>query len=336
VKDAKGSTQGYQKELANIQRSLNLRVDTGRDLTAQITDLGQAMRKIQKENESLANQIRSLRTNLEAQQAANARLVGDNEELKAGNRKLQITISALTSKEDSLGKKYMDMRNAKEKLDDFAQSIGALRTRIVSESAEGGIYRGKANIYVKSVLLGSFDWSIPENLNREETGSGEASFSAESIDYVRVNPEERHILRSFGDRYKIRVDIASDTDSMTITPDKNEQVHEIGERDRSSWRWSIRNSGMQDARLVLTARIINKDSNEISLLQQEHAVTSSNMVRQFRGYLKPVPLIAGILLGFILFGIVGIFRRPKNPADHSKNPPSGSSDPPSYMEKKQL
>jgi predicted nuclease with TOPRIM domain len=331
VRDARGRAQGYQKELASIQRSLNIRVDSGRDLTAQITDLGQVLKKLQKENESLANQISSVRTNLDAQQAANARLVGENEEFKASNRSLQNTLNTVTSSKDSLGRQYLNLKTAKEKLDDFAQSVNALRTRVVEESTADGTYRGKANIYVKNVLFGYLDWNIPAYLNRDETKSAEANVSVESIDYMRATPEERHILRSLGERFKIRIDLNSGAESTAVTPDQNKPIRELGERDHSSWKWSINNRGTKDSRLILTARLINKDSNEISIFQQERLVAASNMVRQVRSYLQPIPLIVGIIIGFVLLGIVGIFRRPKALADHRKD-----SKPSSYVDKKQL
>ncbi|MBP1625097.1 MAG: major antigen-like [Acidobacteria bacterium] len=327
VQDARGSAQGYQRELASIQRSLNLRVDSTRDLGMQITELGQAMRKLQKDNESFVNQINSLRTNLDAQQSANARLVSDNEELKAGNRKLQNTISELTSKEDSLAKRYLDLRTQKDKLDDFARTINALRTEVVGESTQGGVHHGKTNVYLKNVLLGSLDWSMPAYLDHNESREGEAIFSTESIDYVRVSPDERHVLKTLGDKYRIRVDLASASGSISITSREKEAVREIGEREHASWRWTIQNSGTKDARLLLSARLINKDSNEILLLQQDRPVTSSNMVRQIRGYLQPIPLAAGIVIGFLLFGIVGVFRRPKNRVGRAQHPPAIVSEP---------
>ncbi len=331
VRDAKGNAQGYQKELATIQRSLNMRVDSSRDLTAQITDLGQVLNKLQKENASLANQINSLRTNLEAQQAANARLVSENEEVKASNRNLQGTLATLTSSKDSLGRQYLALKSAKEKLDDLSLAVNSVRTRIVEESTEGGIHRGKANIYVKNVLFGSLDWSIPAYLGRDETKSAEADVSIESIDYMRATPEERHILRSLGDRFKIRLDLNSVSDSMVVTPDQSKPIHELGERDRSSWKWAINNNGTKDARFILAVHLINRDSSEISIFQQDQSVAASNMVRQVRSYLQPVPLVAGIIIGFVAFGIVGIFRRPKSKID-----PRGDSTPSGYVGKKRL
>jgi predicted nuclease with TOPRIM domain len=331
VRDAKGTAQGYQKELANIQRSFNLRVDAGRDLTVQIADLGQLLKKLQKDNESLLNQVGSLRSNLDAQQAANARLVGDNEELKATNRSQQSTLATLTSSKDSLGRQYLDLKNEKEKLDDFAQAALSLRTRIVEESTEGGMHYGKAEVFVKDLRVGFLDWSIPSHLSRGETKDSEAVFSTASIDYVRATPDERHIVKTFGERLKVRIDLVTASDSLTIASGANKPMQETGEREHSKWQWRISNSGARDSRLVLSARLINKNSREIPLLQQERLVTASNVVRQVRGYLQPIPMAAGAVIGFVLFGIVGIFRRPGKPADSQKNS-AGSV----YAGKKQL
>jgi predicted nuclease with TOPRIM domain len=332
LRDAKGSTQGYQKELASIQRSLNLKVDSGRDLGMQIADLGQALRKLQKDNENQTNQAASLRTNLESQQAANARLLGENDELKTSNSQMKSTIATLTSKEDSLARQYLNLKNAKEKLDDLVQAVHTLRTRIAEEKTEGGFHSGKANLYLKNVLVGSLTWNIPAYLNHGGSQKGEVAFTAESIDYVRLTPEERHLLRTLGERLKIRMDLASDSGTMEVIPEKGTRFHELKERDSSTWRWTINNHGAEDVRLILSALLINRNSDEISLFQKENAIISSNAIRQVRGYLQPIPLVVGIILGFLLFGIVGIFRRSKHKDMHPKNPAS----PPPYVTEKKL
>jgi predicted nuclease with TOPRIM domain len=336
LQDVRGNAQGYQRELANIQRSLNLKVDSNRDLSLQISDLGQAMLKMRRDNEIQKQQIGSLQTNLDAQQAANARLVGDNEELKASNQKMRSTIEALTSKGDSLARRYLNLKNEKEKLDDFSQSVESLHTRISEEKTEDGIYYGKANLYLKNVLLGSLDWSIPTYLNHGQSKNAEAGFSAESIDFVRMTPEERRLLRSLGERLRIRMNLASGSAAMNVIPGKDKPLHEIGEREHSTWQWGVRNQGTQDSRLLLTAHLINANSNEIPLLQQEHPILASNAVRQVRSYLQPIPLAAGIVIGFLLFGIVGIFRRPKSPNAPLLKSSPGPSEPSSYAGQKKL
>lgn len=328
LRDAKG----YQRELANLQRSLNLKVDAGRDLSAQIADLGQAMRKLQKENDTLGNQIHALRANLDSQQAANARLLGNNEELKASNAKLQATIHTLTSKGDSLGKQYVDLKRDKEKLEEFANSIAALRTRIEEDKTEGAMHTGKAGVYLKNVRLGSLAWSIPQNLSHNESKNGEVVFSAESIDALRMSPEERRLRGLLGEKLRMRVDLASEANTLEVTPEAEKKYAEIGERDHFSWRWSITNRGAQDARLSMTVRLRNKNAGEIPVFQQEKLVASSNAVRQIRGYLHPIPLAVGILLGFLLFGIVGIFRRPRKSEAHAHGP----AEPPAPVIHKKL
>jgi predicted nuclease with TOPRIM domain len=337
LRDVKGNEQGYQKELANIQRSLNLKVDTARDLTAQIAELGQAMRQLQKENGNFANQINSLRASVDSQRAANASLLKDNDELKAGNQKMQSTINTLTSKEDSLARRYINLSNEKEKLEDFYRAVAAIRTRIEEEKTEGGFRYGKANIYLKSVQLGSLTWSIPMYLSHAESEKGEVTFSAESIDYVRISQEERNLLLTLGGKLKVRAELVSSSKTMTATPESDKSSREIGERDHSTWRWTLKSQGSRDASLLITVRLINKNSSEIPVFQQENALAASNAVRQIRGYLQPVPLAIGIVLGFLLFGIVGIFRRSKSKDALSKKSSSSTPPvPPSFPGKKQL
>ena len=323
LRDVKGRAQEYQRELAKIQSALNLETDAKRGLTSQIS--------------SLANQVSSLQANLKTQQEANARLEADNEELKATTRKLQRTVKSLTSDKGSLAKQYVDVKDEKEKLDELYKSMQALKTRIAEEKTEDGIYSGKANIYLKNVLLGSLNWSVPTQINHGQSKSAEAVFSAESIDYVRVTQEERQTLRSLGEKLKMRVDLVSESASMEVAPETEDQVRELGERDHATWLWQVSNQGAQDTRLLITARLINQNSKEIVLFQQEPAIISTNIVRKVRNYLQPIPLVAGILIGFLLFGIVGVFRRPKRHVTHQKRQGDMPSEPPTpYVGQKKL
>jgi len=313
LKDAKGSAQGYQKELANIQRSLNLKVDAGRELSAQIADLGQVIKKLQKENDALDQQITALRTSLEAQQAANARLAGTNEELKTENQKMKKTIETLASNKESLAGQYMTLKTEKEKLDDFSSAIRFLNMHVIDENREDGIQYGKGQVYLNKVSIGSLEWRIPTALKQGESKSVEVVFSAESIDYIKTTPEEKQILRSFGDVLRMRIQLIPSVESIQITSSPEKPVQAIAERDHSKWKWTISNQGTQDARVLLAVYLLNKHSSEIPISQQDFSLMNSNAVRQIRSYIQPIPMTAGILVGFLLFGIVSIFRRNKTP-----------------------
>ena len=333
LRSARGVSQNYLRELNNLQRSLRIRIDPNRDLASQIAELGQGMMKIQKENEDLQAENGSLRSNLQKARTDNTQLTGENEDLKTSIRQKDETIRALTSKEDSLARQYFLLRQQKDNLENIALSVASLNTRVTDETSEDGILSRTVNVYLGNVPLGSFEWRFPGHLNANQGGSGEAVFSRESIDYVKVTPAERRILQSLGERWKLRVNLVSRSESLQVQPDKADGLQEISERDSASWRWQLVNRGGEDSRFFLSAQLVNKNGDDLPLLQTEQLLESSNLVRQARGYLQTVPLVLGVVLGCLLMGIAGLFRRSRHP-HHEKggSPPQ----PPAYGGRKQL
>ena len=298
LQDAKKKAQKFEREIANIQSSLNVEADTNRDLS--------------KNNEELADRIRGLQEDLETQKSENERLSGEIEDSKTQIQKLNGTIRSLTSNKDSLGRQYVELKDEKESLDDFALTVDALQARIVEEKTAGGRYDGKAEIFLEDVRLGSLEWNIPSYLGHNKSGSGEATFSAESIDYVKVTPEIRRVLRTLGEnKLQVGINLAALTPTMKMSSEEGTETRELGERESVTWNWRIMNSGTQDVPFVLSAHLINNHSRKISMFQTELTIVTANPIQRIRSYIQPIPLGAGVVLGFLLFGIVGIFRRPK-------------------------
>lgn len=320
LRDTKATAQKFEREIATIQSSLNVQSDSNRDLT--------------KDNAKLADRIRALQDDLKEQQSANELLTKEIDDSKSENRKMQSTIRTLTSNKNSIGKQYVEMKSEKEKLDDFVMAIHAIQARIVEEKEEGGFYSGKADIYVGDVLLGSLAWNIPMYLNHGESGNGRATFAVESIDYVKVEPEERQILRTLGERLQIRLELDSLSPSMQVSAGEETALHELGERENFTWNWQLRNNGTQDAPFLLKAQVVNKNSQDISLFRKQYDIVASNPIRRMRSYLEPVPIAIGVVLGFLLFGIVGIFRRPKSRKPN--HPPNSGADSKPYISEKKL
>jgi len=322
LRDAERKVQNFEREIADITRSLNMEADSNRDLT--------------KNNAELADRIGALQKDLADQKAANMKLTDEIEDKNKETENLNSTIKTLTSNKNSLSSQYVILKDEKEKLDDFALTVDALGTRMVEEKIEDGHHKGQADIYLGDVLLGSVNWSIPSYLNHNASGSGEATFYAESIDYVQVKPEVRRLLRTLGEKLKIRLDLVALSPTMTTNTDNGTEPRELGERERSTWSWQIMNKGTQDVSFLLSANLVNSSSREISLFQKEHTVASSNPIRRIRSHLQPIPLVIGIILGFLLFGIVGIFRRPKKRKTPPKPAPPSPADPKHYVNEKKL
>jgi predicted nuclease with TOPRIM domain len=336
VKDLGDDLKNVRGQLANLQRSLNIRVDPNRDLALQIGDLAQAMKKSQKDGETLAEQNSTLRANLEKEQAANTRLSSEIDDVKTSNRQMRETIETLSSKEDSLARQYLKLKQAKENLENVNLSIGSLNTQTIDDRSQAGIRSRKANVYLRNILLGTLEWKLPEHLSPNATGDGEARFATESIDYVRVAPEERHILRSLGERFKIEMRLSSLASGMEVRPGAGEALQEVGERDQATWRWHIFNRGTEDTRVVLAVILRNGNGDEIPLAKEDHLVLSSSVVRQARNYLQPVPIGLGALLGILAMAIVGVFRRGRR-SEHARNAQISRTEPHSYIgQRKQL
>src|SRR5688572_29044585 len=336
LRNARGVAQGYQSQLANLQRSLNLKVDSNRDLASQIGDLGQAMRKLQKEQEGLESQNSSLKSNLDTEQALNRRLSGEVEDLKAAQLKMNETVQVLSSKEDSLARQYLALKRQRDKLEEVTSAVRSLEPRIVEEKSKGGVSQRATKIYLGDIHLGSVEWLLPERLSYDEQKTAEVRFLAQSIDYVRLSPPQRQLLQSLGQRMKLAITLDSQIDTITIKPHQPQAAQEVGERDQATWRWNIHNQGTQDGRLKLTVALVNRNADEIPILREEHAVVSSSMVRQVRSQLQPLPIAAGVLLGFLLFGIVGVFLRGRKPQTARKGSAVTPSEPPPYAGQKQL
>lgn len=324
LQDANKKIQRYERDISNIQNTLNQETGAKRDLT--------------RNNAELADRIRGLQEDLADQRASNERLSGEVEDRDQQIRKLNGTIRSLTSNKDSLGRQYVQLKDEKEKLDDFALAVDALQARIVEEKRNGGRYYGKADIFLKNVRLGSLEWSVPSYLSHNEAGSGEATFYADSIDYVKVTPEERQILRTLGDKLKIVMDLAALAPTMKTSSDSGgTEPREVAERENVTWNWQIFNSGTKDVPFLISAHLFNSHSRKISLFQKEYTVVTSNPVQRIRSYLQPIPLAAGVVLGFLLFGIVGIFRRPKVRKTRPPKPtPKGPGEPGAHVTEKKL
>jgi hypothetical protein len=154
---------------------------------------------------------------------------------------------------------------------------------------------------------------LPQRMSPNEERPAEAVFSTESIDYVRISPDERQLLRSLGEKLRVQAQLNSSSPTVSVRPEGEKTLQEVGERDRVSWRWKVSNQGTADAPLTLAVALVNKNSDPIPLLRREQLVSSASIVRQVRESLRPIPLAVGALIGFVLFGIAGVFRRFRDP-----------------------
>ena len=206
--------------------------------------------------------------------------------------------------------------------------------RIEEEKTEGGMHTGKANVYLKSVLLGSLSWSIPRASQSQRKQKRRGGI----LGGIDRRPAHEPRGKAFAAHTRRQAENAGGSGirastAVEVTPETDTRYREIGERDHFSWRWSITNRGSQDARLSITARLLNKNAGEIPVFQTGKCGVRlkcgpSDSKLSCSRYLWPQASFSG----FLLFGIVGIFRRPKKASAHR----TGPADPPAPVIQKKL
>jgi hypothetical protein len=331
LRSARGQTQGTQRELANIQRAMNIRLDPSRDIASQIAELGNALRRAQKENDTLASQNTTLKSSLDAATLKLEKLTNDLEDAKASGAQMRETIATLSSKEDSLARQYIQLKQVKENLDTLARSVEALDARVVDETSVDGVRAGKAQVYLRNTLLGTVEYRLPESISAGAEAPASATFTSESIDYVKLAPEERQLLRSLGDKLRVQLRLTSHLQTVEVRPDPDEPVHDIGERDRADWKWKVANRGTKDGWLRFELQFTNRNKETIAIFEADQHVAAASVVRQVRSYLQPVPLAAGAVFGMVLFAIGRLFVRPHGPRQRRTSPPPAASHGPKEL-----
>lgn len=319
--DEKKKTRNFEREMADIKRSLNMEADSNRGLT--------------KSNAELAGRIHALQSDLEESRNEQERLKSEIDDREKEIKKLNGTIQTLTSNKNSLGRQYVRLKEEKEGLDDFVLAVDSLHARIDEEKTDGGRYSLSAGIFLGDARLGELDWNLPAFLSLNETATGEAAFKSESIDTVKMTPEMRNLLRSFGEKLTVGPDLVPLSPAMKTSPGKEPEPQALGERESYTWKWQIKNEGTDDVSFMLSAHLVDKNSRKIPLFEKEYRVESSNPVRRIRSQLKIIPVSVGVALGFLLFGIVGIFRRPRSRRTPPP-PPAASGESKHYVKEKKL
>ena len=331
---SEGKRGTYQSELTSLQRSLNLKVDVNRGLESQVGGLNAALGKLKSDKQALETQAVSLKEKLAGQEKVNSRLSGEIENLKTSSRKMQSTIRTLTSGKDSIAGKYVELTKIRERLEGFRDSVQKISVRTVQERSEEAVSHARISLFLSETHLGDFEIQIPEYLGTGESKPATAHFHRESVDTVKLSKEDRELYQSLGEKVRLEATLKASAEFMEATSETDELTRQVAEREDAGWQWSILNHANEDVRFQFRASLLNSNEDSIPVLEYEKIVLASNIVSRARSYLQPIPIVIGTLLGSLLFGIFGIFRRGRSTGPGISRPGAGRVSP--GVGKKQL
>lgn len=304
-----------KQQLADVKKALNLKVESSKDLGRQIQELSSVSRRLQQDKATVDAELKQLKDNYEKSQDEVKKLTRENTDLKSEAEKLSRDLKALNLKGDSLSKNYLQLQKEKDKLQDSLAAFRALRAENLQERVEDGYVKRVTEVRLNSTPIGSIESTVPAEIKPGDRKNVKVTYTAESIDYLKLSDADRKIMNSIGERLKIGQVISNVAEGVEVKPvGSSDNVKEVRERSSGSWEWEVVNQTSHDPGFVLQTYLLNKDNQEIPLLSYRVQARSPDLAKKIAGYLQPIPVIFGALCGFILFGIVGAFRRAARPS----------------------
>lgn len=314
-----------------MQRGLGVEAEASKPLSRQVEDLMVASLKTKGERDEMDKRIKTgegeldkVRKDLLAQQKS-------NEELKKQNAQLQDNEKLLASRGDQLGRRYLALQRDKGQMETFLRAVQALQARQISETAlDDHRVRRTVELRLRETTLGTLEIDFPEILRPGEQETIRAKFTAASINAVKLSEEDKKLLAVLGPAFNIQQSLQDFAEGFTASPSAESAksvseaklassaksatdfaplVKSVTERSSADWSWTIACTKVGPTSTLLVTSLLGPYKEATPVLQTRLQFESRNLARELGRFLEPIPLVLGIVFGFILMGIITALRR---------------------------
>ncbi|MFQ5741864.1 MAG: hypothetical protein ACE5JX_22950 [Acidobacteriota bacterium] len=278
-------------DLGNQVQSLSSIVQ---DLKSQRADLSQSFQRVSREVKDLRRTNRGLSTKVENLEKARSRLASD--------------LRALTSDKKSLTGRYHQERKENEILR-TANSLGAaLQLKQRRERRDKGEYQ-VSDVYLLSKKIGSLEVQIPGHPG----ATCLVRFTLDSPDTVKFTEEERRLHAALGESLRIETawDSGAPLTPLLVSP---KALQKINPRESVQWRWSFQGTIQQPTPVSLKVRLLDVNDQKILLPDQGFVLTPGGMMARLAESWSIWSLLAGLVLGGAMVGVVFALRKRSSPA----------------------
>ncbi len=315
--DLSAEVAKLKQRMAELQRSLNLRIESSKDLARQIEELNRASQQLQREKSRLDQELTTVKAELEKAKKQIDDDLREITKLQGDNERLSRDLRVLTEKEGSLARRYLDLQREKDRTDSLLAATLAVSLERLDEARKDNYVEREFLVKLKDTALGRFGLRLPIELKAGESKSASAVFIAESIDYVALSDKERKILSSLGKSLKVEQQLLPAGDGVQIAPAAADR-REVEERGSERWEWTVTKSGPGPAAITLKARLINQDGAEVPFYADKFEIAAPSLVEKMTGLVQPVSLLLGGICGALLAGLIMLIwphRRPSSRPD---------------------
>lgn len=295
--------QEYDRQVNQLFKNLDTKVTANADLGKRVEVLSTSIDSLKSERTSLSQKLGQLGKELEKLRKSNEELTSGLKGAKEESSKLTSDLRALTSNKNSLEARYLATQRQKEVLERAAALGQALRlSRRIEKRKEGRF--SVADLYLLSKKIGTFEMPAPAR-------TGEIyplRFSADSPDTVHFTDQERRLYGALGDKIQMRASWTSSSSQLKAVLLEKETLQRVRPRENIEWPWIFQGEIGQPEKAILHLELTNADGQTVAIDPQEFTVAPAGLFAQVRNYLSPIPLAAGLVLGFAVFGLLFGFK----------------------------
>ncbi len=314
--DSSRLSQDYEGQVKRLIETLNVKTSSASSLGAQVDVLNESIGTLRDERFSRGREIQDLNQQLNGLNEKNRTLSEDLVETEEETEKLWADFSVLTSNRQGLEGRYAELLQENKRLQDaklLHNSLGLQRR--IERREENDIQ--VADLYLLTQLIGTLEVQVPPIAGTVHP----VRFAAASPDTVKFSSDERKIFNILGEDFQIETAWETGSSNLKIVLLDKDPVQSVVPRETIEWPWMFQGEVTQPESASLVVHLISSDGDRVLLGSQDLTVSPAEMMARLRYSISPLSLVAGAVLGLVVFGILFGFRgRSRLPA---KTEPQG-------------
>ena len=302
-------SEDYENQVKRLIETLNVKTSSATSLGAQVDVLNESIGTLRDERLSRARELQDLNQQIRGLEETTHALSEDLERVQAEKDKLWSDFSLLTSNRQGLEGRYAELLQENQQLENSMLLHDSFNLKRRIERREENEFQ-VADLYLLTQHIGTLEIQIPPVAGTVHP----VRFTATSPDTVKFSSEERKILGILGEPFQMETTWETSSSNLNIVLLNKESLQSVGPRETIEWPWMFQGEVTQPESASLVVHLISSDGSKIFLGSQDLTVSPAQMMTRLRYSISPTSLLAGGVVGLVVFGILFGFRRRSQPS----------------------
>ena len=302
-------SEDYENQVKRLIETLNVKTSSATSLGAQVDVLNESIGTLRDERLSRARELQDLNQQIRGLEETTHALSEDLERVQAEKDKLWSDFSLLTSNRQGLEGRYAELLQENQQLENSMLLHDSFNLKRRIERREENEFQ-VADLYLLTQHIGTLEIQIPPVAGTVHP----VRFTATSPDTVKFSSEERKILGILGEPFQMETTWETSSSNLNIVLLNKESLQSVEPRETIEWPWMFQGEVTQPESASLVVHLISSDGSKIFLGSQDLTVSPAQMMTRMRYSISPTSLLAGGVVGLVVFGILFGFRRRSQPS----------------------